>query len=276
MASLSLDRYGTLQYNMAFWKTHEPEIEGWPWEWIGAYRDLLWEKAEVLDGVDPSEPVTLTMQWNQGYVEWLYIIDGTTYSVASCNAVELAPTIIERFYTGVFQPDSPIKNSGWKVRLEDPLYYADSENRWKCVAKAKGLDGLDSYLDHWWRWGGYWYPARGHYYENGLGEACTIEFEWTPNQSEYFGHGELLWDNPPSLCVLAEDQYGNLLKNGDVYIDGQWSGFTGSSFDVSTGTHIVHINEFWEPEMTGYRYSFQRWEDGSTSPSRTVCTVSPL
>jgi len=290
MASLSLDRYGTLQYNMAFWKTHEPKLEGWPWEWIGAYCDLLWEKAEVLDGVDRSEPVTLIMQWYQGYIEWLYIIDGTTYSVASCNAVELAPTIIERFYTGVYHEDVPfglypgdcyyyqfgiysnpyvgIQDSGWKVRLEDPLYYDDSQNLWKCISKAKSITGFTSYLDHWYRWGGLIYYARGRYYENGLGEGYTIEFDWSPDSSEWLiDDHELLWDNPSCVCVLAEDQYGNLLKNGDVYIDGQWTGFTGSSLDL-VGYHSIHINEFWEPGMTGYRYGFTEWEDGSTNPER--------
>ena len=72
------------------------------------------------------------------------------------------------------------------------------------------------------------------------------------------------------LVVLAKDQDGKWLTTGDVYVDDQWCGFTGLMFDVGKGTHEVFVNDFWESGATGYRYGFAHWEDGSTSPTRTV------
>ena len=59
------------------------------------------------------------------------------------------------------------------------------------------------------------------------------------------------------LTVLAEDQYGNSLTTGDVYIDGELVGYTGSSFTVQAGDHEVFVNDFWEAGQTGNRYSFE-------------------
>lgn len=75
--------------------------------------------------------------------------------------------------------------------------------------------------------------------------------------------------NGVSLTVLAVDELGNSLTTGDVYIDGKLVGFTGLMFDVGQGNHQVKVNDFWE-QGTGNRYGFQHWEDGSTSPTRTV------
>jgi len=76
-----------------------------------------------------------------------------------------------------------------------------------------------------------------------------------------------------SLTVLAEDQYGNSLTTGDVYIDGELVGFTGSRFPVVAGTHTVWVNDFWEAGQTGYRYCFTNWEDDSVDNPRTVDVV---
>ena len=73
------------------------------------------------------------------------------------------------------------------------------------------------------------------------------------------------------LKVLAQDQYGASLTRGDVYIDGQWVGFTGSIFLLETRTYSVGTNDFWEAGTTGYRYGFKYWvEDGSTENPRNV------
>jgi hypothetical protein len=74
-----------------------------------------------------------------------------------------------------------------------------------------------------------------------------------------------------SLMVLAEEN-GTSLTNGDVYIDGQWRGQTGSNFP-ELGTCQVFVNDFWEAGQTGCRYGFDHWEDGSTSPNRTITIV---
>lgn len=80
------------------------------------------------------------------------------------------------------------------------------------------------------------------------------------------------------LTVLAEDNYGNSLTTGDVYIDGELIGFTGSTFDVDEGTHEVFVNDFWE--APGYRYcwypygNYGHWEDGSTDNPRTLLVVA--
>ena len=74
-----------------------------------------------------------------------------------------------------------------------------------------------------------------------------------------------------SLMVLAEEN-GTSLTNGDVYIDGQWRGQTGSNFP-ELGTCQVFVNDFWEAGQTGCRYGFDYWEDGSTSPNRTITIV---
>lgn len=75
------------------------------------------------------------------------------------------------------------------------------------------------------------------------------------------------------LTVLAQDQYGISLTTGDVYIDGQWVGTTNSTFPILGGNHTVFVNDFWDRVNEGYRYNFTNWEDGSTSPTRTITVI---
>jgi len=77
----------------------------------------------------------------------------------------------------------------------------------------------------------------------------------------------------PLLTVLAEDQYGNALTSGDVYIDDQLTGYTGSIFNVSSGTHKVWVNDFWENGTTGYRYGWKNWTDGSVDNPRNITVL---
>lgn len=78
----------------------------------------------------------------------------------------------------------------------------------------------------------------------------------------------------PDLTVLAEDQNGTSLYNiGYVYIDDEYVGNLGSTFTVTWGEHEVFLNDFWEPNNTGYRYGFQHWEDDSTENPRTITVV---
>lgn len=71
------------------------------------------------------------------------------------------------------------------------------------------------------------------------------------------------------VYVPAQDQKSKWLTTGDVYIDGQLVGYTGSHFPVAKGTHTFFVNDFWDQERTGNRYTFQRWEDYSTTNPRT-------
>jgi hypothetical protein len=74
----------------------------------------------------------------------------------------------------------------------------------------------------------------------------------------------------PPLTVLAGDQHGDPVADGDVYLDGQLAGYTGSTFFVQAGVHEVFVNDFWEAGETGYRYGFTGWEDDSTGNPRSV------
>ena len=76
-----------------------------------------------------------------------------------------------------------------------------------------------------------------------------------------------------NLTVLGEDQYGSLYNVGYVYIDDEFVGNLGSTFSVIQGTYTVEVTDFWESGNTGYRYGFTNWEDGSTSPTRTITVV---
>ena len=76
------------------------------------------------------------------------------------------------------------------------------------------------------------------------------------------------------LTMFAQDQSGDSLTTGDVYINGQLVGYTGSRFPVAEGTHMIFVNDFWEQEETGKRYSFQRWEDNSTNKNRNITITS--
>ena len=75
-----------------------------------------------------------------------------------------------------------------------------------------------------------------------------------------------------SLEVLAKED-GNYLETGDVYIDSQWVGFTGSTFP-ELGTREVRVDDFWEPENTENRYGFTQWEDGPVDNPRNITVTS--
>lgn len=79
----------------------------------------------------------------------------------------------------------------------------------------------------------------------------------------------------PYLTVLAEDQYGDSLTTGDVYIDDELVGYIGSTYEVGYGTHTVFVNDFWEEGVTGYRYGFDHWEDGSVNNPRSIEVTEP-
>lgn len=127
--------------------------------------------------------------------------------------------------------------------------------------------------------------------KNGGGTLATINFEaLAVGSSTLRFHHTVLGDSAaeampvitvdgsvtvlPTLTVLAQDQYGSSLTTGDVYIDDEWRGVTGSTFTVAAGTHTVFRsldrNDFWEAGLTGYRYGFQQWENGSTENPRTI------
>jgi thermitase len=66
------------------------------------------------------------------------------------------------------------------------------------------------------------------------------------------------WEKP--LEVLAEDQHGNPLTM-EVWIDEEFVGYTGTSFDVLRGPHEVWVKE---------TYTFSHWEDTSTENPRIL------
>jgi hypothetical protein len=72
------------------------------------------------------------------------------------------------------------------------------------------------------------------------------------------------------LTVHAEDEFGDALSSGDVYIDDALSGYTGSVFHVSIGQHETFVNDFWEAGETGYRYGFEQWDDESAANPRNL------
>ncbi|UCF59339.1 MAG: hypothetical protein JSV15_02715 [Candidatus Bathyarchaeota archaeon] len=222
LASLSLDHDGILKYNMAFYKTHEPLhwaaaliLYGWPPQPEGADYEIPWKSAIIISSVDPSEPITLTMQWNAGWVEWFYTIGSSTYFAGIYNAEGYSSTIIKKFFVGTRDAQNTwgnvvlacysqfgvysktrIENTGWNVRLENPQYYT-SDNQWKRVSTTTSNDGTVAYLDNWWKWGGLKYNgANGRYYENGeLQEACVLEIYWRdPRYYDDLVPGTLLWD----------------------------------------------------------------------------------
>lgn len=73
-----------------------------------------------------------------------------------------------------------------------------------------------------------------------------------------------------NLTVRVKDQYGKFHTNGDVYIDGEWSGLTGSTFTVAVGNHTVFVNDFWEYRLTSKRLGLEHWEDCSVNSTRTI------
>ena len=73
-----------------------------------------------------------------------------------------------------------------------------------------------------------------------------------------------------NLTVRVKGQNGKFHTNGDVYIDGEWSGLTGSTFTVAVGNHTVFVNDFWEYRLTGKRLGFEHWEDSSVNSTRTI------
>jgi hypothetical protein len=191
LASLSLDHNGVIQYNMAFYRTHEP----WYYPPEGGWYECVWKDAVVLDGVNPAEPVTLTMQWDNGWIKWFYTINGNTNQAGAYYALNYSYSIIQKFYHGHYHEESggaadffyyqfgiysktALDTSGWNVRLENPMYYDDSGNQWKLVSKARSTQGTQSYLDHWYRWGGEaYFDVGARYYENGmLQEEFVVEF----------------------------------------------------------------------------------------------------
>jgi len=219
VASLSLDHDGIFQYNMAFYETYEGFAPFY--DIVGQTYWIIWRKAIVLYGVNPSTPITLTMQWNGGFVEWLYTIGQNSYLAGLYNVYAYRSSIQRQFYIGVvwgyffwiyyFQfgiySETEIMNTGWTVRLEDPQYYT-ADNRWKYVREAKSVQGEWSYLDNWWRWGGdiygspieVPYGACARYYgtngEGGLSEGFAIEFYW--KWGDLLQGGWTLWNNPPT------------------------------------------------------------------------------
>jgi parallel beta-helix repeat protein len=66
------------------------------------------------------------------------------------------------------------------------------------------------------------------------------------------------WEKP--LEVLAEDQQGNPLTM-EVWIDEEFVGYTGTSFDVLRGPHEIWVKE---------TYTFSHWEDTSTENPRIL------
>jgi len=209
VASLSLDHEGKFQYNMAFYETREDFVQCY---WI------IWQKAVVLDGVDPSTPVTLTMEWVEGCVEWFYTIDGNKSSAGLCDVLAYRSTIIQHFYIGTIwdwfkqiyfyqfgiYSETEIRNSEWTVRLEQPQYYA-SDDQWRLVFKAKFIQGYDSYMDNWWKWGGEDYDdvwARYYGHDGNPGTLPRFEVEFYYDPDAYLPSGWVMWDLP-SLVWLA-------------------------------------------------------------------------
>jgi len=76
-----------------------------------------------------------------------------------------------------------------------------------------------------------------------------------------------------NLMILAEDQDANPLTTGDVYIDDELVGYTGSTFIVGLGIYKVWVNDFWESGETGYRYGFKNWTDGSVDNPRNITVL---
>lgn len=93
---------------------------------------------------------------------------------------------------------------------------------------------------------------------------ASLNSSWSSSIAVSIGFG---------LTVLAEDQNGTSLTTGDVYIDDELVGYTGSTFPVGPGTHTVFVNDFWESGNTGYRYGFDYWEDGSVDNPRNITVV---
>ena len=129
---------------------------------------------------------------------------------------------------------------------------------------------------------------RGEPGKNGSGTLATIHFKATKEGSSILNIYYTMLVNSSakampsividgsvtvltSLTVLAQDQNGTNLTTGDVYIDDQLVGYTGSTFQVPVGTHKVGVSQgFWEYNKTGCRYGFKNWTDGAVDNPRNV------
>lgn len=215
LASLSLDHYGILQYNLAFYRTHEPVPQILWMEAEAPEYELLWSYAEPIYGIDPAEPITLSMQWDGYWVNWYYMHGGSTVYVGGCNARAWDSTIIPHFYIGEYvswnmmacavyckwfqfgvYSAREVEDTGWTVKLEDPMYYP-VENQWAYVNFAMDNTGEGSYLDHWWRWGGDKYEGgtANYQYNSGL-ERFEMEIFWR-SDGTLPDHIFLWYNNPP-------------------------------------------------------------------------------
>jgi len=74
------------------------------------------------------------------------------------------------------------------------------------------------------------------------------------------------------LKILAKDQYGNSLAMMKVWIDGEFVGYTGSTFYVAEGEHTIKVQDYYERTVSDgkYVYTFDKWSDGFTSNPRTL------
>lgn len=73
------------------------------------------------------------------------------------------------------------------------------------------------------------------------------------------------------LTVSAKDQYNMDVGMAEVYIDGEFVGYSCRSYAVIKGDHTVEVAQvFWSLK---YKYAFQHWEDGTTANPRML-TIS--
>ena len=176
-AVLILDCNGGLWYDVGAWHTKERVF---PWE-SGPACDLDFHKTWLIQGVDRSTPVTLTMYWDPGptkTVFWCATVNGQDYYPEG-NSFNMGSlhNIIKAFYVGMvelladvypwswwcyyfqFGIMSPVKitQGGWKAMVCNPQYFKDGN--WQNVAKACSIQGQGAFIDYNCMWGGTTYTG---------------------------------------------------------------------------------------------------------------------
>ncbi|NIO37876.1 hypothetical protein GTO27_09260 [Candidatus Bathyarchaeota archaeon] len=118
-----------------------------------------------------------------------------------------------------------------------------------------------------------------------VGEAFK---EWAVKNGEKITYGHPNYDvsligdptlKKPKVVVHAQDQYGNTLARGDVYVDSLLYAYSNSTIRIWLGNHTIFINDHWENTTdcyTTHRFTFSNWEDNSTNAHRNITVQSNL
>jgi hypothetical protein len=173
-------------------------------------RTLDFAKTWLIQGVDRSTPITLTMYWDPAgskTVYWSATINYVTYNPpgAYFNEVPVNPTIQSCFHIGNYNVNlgiaswwarffqfgimspQPITKGGWQVQLLNPQYYQSSY--WHTVPKATTVEGHSAWFDNTWQWGGKDYAG-----VSVSGQSIgTYRWAFFSYSGTTVGNGKILW-----------------------------------------------------------------------------------